>query len=236
MFSLQGFQCSARQPLSAAVMAAPSLTQQRRLCACGASRKNRKGGGGGGKRGGCSEVNSSASDPASEAHRLQDAIRESRQQQLVAADMLAKLLQAEDPQEVAQQYTDSLDEQFFWQANTFLSMAKKEGNAEVVARLEAALKAAFEAKQATLRPEIQLLNRLLAAETAEQRQQVLGAPEAAATLAMNDRYFFQLLGRMAQDVGRQPEGDQRATLLAKLEGIQADAQQRAAGAEAEAAA
>lgn len=66
--------------------------------------------------------------------------------------------------------------------------------------------------------------------------QVLGAPEAAATLAMNDRYFFQLLGRMAQDVGRQPEGDQRATLLAKLEGIQADAQQRAAGAEAEAAA
>ena len=117
-----GFQCSARQPMSAAVMAAPSLTQQRRLCACGASRKNRKGGGGGGKRGGCSEVNSSASDPASEAHRLQDAIRESRQQQLVAADMLAKLLQAEDPQEVAQQYTDSLDEQFFWQANTFLSM------------------------------------------------------------------------------------------------------------------
>ena len=50
--------------------------------------------------------------------------------------------------------------------------AKKEGNSEVVTRLEAALRAAFEAKQATLRPEIQLLNRLLAAEGGEQRQQV----------------------------------------------------------------
>ena len=50
--------------------------------------------------------------------------------------------------------------------------AKKEGNAEVVAQLEAALRAAFEVKQATLRPEIQLLNRLLAAEGEEQRRQV----------------------------------------------------------------
>lgn len=49
--------------------------------------------------------------------------------------------------------------------------AKKEGNEEVVARLEGAIRAAFEAKQATLRPEIQLLNRLLAAEGTEQQQQ-----------------------------------------------------------------
>jgi hypothetical protein len=52
--------------------------------------------------------------------------------------------------------------------------AKKEGNQEVVARLEGAIRAAFEAKQATLRPEIQLLNRLLAAEGVEQQQEVRG--------------------------------------------------------------
>jgi hypothetical protein len=36
---------------------------------------------------------------------------------------------------------------------------------------------------------------------------------------MNDRYFFQLLGRMQRDVERQPEGQQRAALLSKLESI-----------------
>ena len=175
--------------------------RQARSLACSASRKDRKaagksGGGGGGGGGG-------GSDP-----RL-DVIRDQRQQQLAASDVLAKLMQAEDPMAEAPQYVDSLDEQverggagvgggadgvvgsvasdvakagaaapwafckngrptafqrlpltascaptprpsplqFFWTANTYLTMAKKEGEAEVVARLEAALKAAFEAKQ-----------------------------------------------------------------------------------------
>lgn len=40
----------------------------------------------------------------------------------MATDMLAKLLQAEDAQQVASQFTDSLDEQFFWTTNTYLAM------------------------------------------------------------------------------------------------------------------
>ena len=113
--------------------------------------------------------------------------------------------------------------------------AKKEGNAEVVGRLEAALRAAFEAKQATLRPEIQLLNRLLATEGAEQRAAVLGAAGAGDQLVMNDRYFFGLLERMLADVRRQPEGEQRTALVDKLESIQSDATAAAAAAAAAAA-
>lgn len=185
---------------------------------CRSSRKERKGSGDG-SRGGSDDGTPSS------AHRMQDTIKESRQQQLAATDLLAKLLQTDDPAEVAVAYVDSLDEQFFWTANTYLTMAKKEEEGDVVARLEAALKAAFEAKQATLRPEIQLLNRLLAAEGAEQRAQVLSTRESAERLSMNDRYFFGLLSRMVGDVKRQPEGAAgREELLAKLEGIQAEAE------------
>ena len=105
----------------------------------------------------------------------------------------------------------------------------------MVGRLEAALRAAFEAKQATLRPEIQLLNRLLATEGAEQRAAVLGAAGAGDQLVMNDRYFFGLLERMLADVRRQPEGEQRTALVDKLESIQNDATAAAAAAAAAAA-
>ncbi len=52
------------------------------------------------------------------------------------------------------------------------AQAKKEGDAEVVRRLEEVLKVAMAEKQKTLRPEIQLLNRLLAAEGSTERRQV----------------------------------------------------------------
>ncbi|KAL4420018.1 hypothetical protein ABPG77_001268 [Micractinium sp. CCAP 211/92] len=137
--------------------------------------------------------------------------------------MLAKLLEAADPAAVAQAHVTSLNEEFFWTADTYIKMAKKEGEAEVVARLEAAMRAAFEAKQATLRPEIQLLNRLLGAEGPAQRAEILAGTEAGQQLLMNDRYFFSLLERMVGDVSRQPEGEQRVQLLARLEAVQADA-------------
>jgi hypothetical protein len=57
--------------------------------------------------------------------------------------------------------------------------AKKEGNADMVTRLEGALKAAFEAKQKTLRPEIQLLNRLLSIKSSDALR-LVRAPAAAA--------------------------------------------------------
>lgn len=50
--------------------------------------------------------------------------------------------------------------------------AKKEGNTQVEVQLEAALRAAMQAKNATLRPEIQLLNILIGTEAAADRAQV----------------------------------------------------------------
>ncbi len=53
--------------------------------------------------------------------------------------------------------------------------------------------------------------------------QILAGTEAGQQLLMNDRYFFSLLERMVGDVSRQPEGEQRAQLLARLGAVQADA-------------
>jgi hypothetical protein len=53
-----------------------------------------------------------------------------------------------------------------------MMQARKENNPIVLEKLEAVLKIAMEEKQKTLRPEIQLFNRLLAASTQLERQQV----------------------------------------------------------------
>ncbi|KAI7841568.1 hypothetical protein COHA_004738 [Chlorella ohadii] len=132
--------------------------------------------------------------------------------------------------QVAEENVESLTEMFFQTANAYLTMAQKEGNAVVTQHIETALRAALEAKQATLRPEIQLLNRLLGAETQEQRQRILFNPDAVDTLVMNDRYFFGLLNRMQTDVGRMPDGPQKAALVERLESIKTAADAAVAGA------
>lgn len=53
-----------------------------------------------------------------------------------------------------------------------LPQAKKENNPALTAQLEGALKVAFQAKQRTLRPEIQMLNRLLALSSKDAVRQV----------------------------------------------------------------
>lgn len=156
-----------------------------------------------------------------------DEIRTQRQIAIAATDLLAKLLQAEDKvKEIAIEYVESLNEEFFHIGSAYLQMAKKEGDEAVAGRLEAALKAAMEVKNSTLRPEIQLLNKLLGADTELQRKQILNSSDAGTILSMNDFYFFGLLDRMTKDVSRQPDGPQKKDLQAKLVALRQDAVDR----------
>lgn len=68
-------------------------------------------------------------------------------------------------------------------------------------QIKEALVAAMEVKQATLRPEIRLLNKLLLADGAEAWRGVLAGEDAQEQLTMNDGYFFQLLDRMVAGEG-----------------------------------
>lgn len=70
----------------------------------------------------------------------QERAQQSRQAQVGAAQVLARLLEAPDLRAAAAANAGSLTEEFFVMANTYLSMATKEGNKQVAERLEAALK------------------------------------------------------------------------------------------------
>ena len=156
-----------------------------------------------------------------------DEIREQRTMTIAATDLLAKLLQAEDKiKEVALEYVESLNEEFFHIGSAYFQMAKKESDEAVASQIEAALKTAMEVKNSTLRPEIQLLNKLLGADTSLQRKQMLNSGAAGAALSMNDFYFFSLLDRMTKDVSRQPDGPQKKDLQEKLVAVREDAVDR----------
>jgi len=157
-------------------------------------------------------------------YTVQDEVRQQRQQQIAATDLLAKLLQAEgDAKAVATEYIDSLTEEFFFIGSGYLQLSEKEGDSNVTEKIRGALQAAMEVKQSTLRLEIQLLNKLLAASTPLQRKQILNTKQSGEQLIMNDGYFFTLLNRMTSDVSMQPDTPAKETLLEQLAAIKEEA-------------
>ncbi len=162
-------------------------------------------------------------------YRVQDEIRLQRQVSLAATDVLAKLLQAQSEGRaaaLAAEYVDSLNEEFFQIGGAYLQMAKKEKDSTVSSQIEAALRTAMEVKNSTLRPEIQLVNKLLAAETDTQRAQALNPAAIAEVLQSDGFYVFTLLDRMARDVATQPEGKMREDTLVKIKASRAAALER----------
>lgn len=157
---------------------------------------------------------------------LQDAVQAQRRVQVSTTQLLSKLLSAVQEEggaeKVAEEHVEDFDEAFFHVASAYLEMAKKEAeDSFVVQQLEEVLRIAMRAKQATLRPEIQLLNGLLATENWHEMESMLQSAEAEQILMMNDRYFFGLVDRMTNDVSKhQPE------LARKLETIKKSAVQR----------
>lgn len=154
-----------------------------------------------------------------------DKLEMARKTQTNATDLLAQLMKAEDTQQFACEHVDSLNQEFFMIASTYLSMAKKEGNAEVVNRIETTMKIAMQEREKTLRPEIQLLNQLLRDNGASERSITMSK---FVDYLKSDSYFFQLLNRMTLDVEKQPtsrSNPEQMKLLAQLRAINKEARE-----------
>lgn len=151
--------------------------------------------------------------------QTQDHVKQARTTQVKTTEVLAELLQAPDIAATARDNVDSINEEFFMVSSTYLDMAKKEGNTEVCRKLEEVLRVAMEEKQKTLRPEIQLLNNLMAATTVPERERVLSQDTAQQAQTMNNGYFFGLLDRMISDVNRQPDNRRKKDLMDQLQEI-----------------
>jgi hypothetical protein len=138
--------------------------------------------------------------------------------------LLTALVAETDPDKrykIASDNVDKIDGVFFAVADAYVKLARGEAKnggdggsggsgEEVAAGLEAAVKCALDAKQATLRPEIRLLNQLLDAPSLEARRAVLEAPSqngASGALLLKERasreYLNQLLDTFQKDVEAQ---------------------------------
>ncbi|KAL0038104.1 hypothetical protein WJX79_002967 [Trebouxia sp. C0005] len=153
------------------------------------------------------------------SRQTQEHVQQARTTQVKTTEVLADLLQAPNIAATARKNIDSINEEFFMMSSTYLDMAKKEGNIEVCRKLEEVLRVAMEEKQKTLRPEIQLLNNLMAATTVPERERVLSQDTAKQAQIMNNGYFFGLLDRMISDVNRQPDNRRKKDLMDQLQEI-----------------
>lgn len=188
--------------------------------------KKHKPDGGGGKKGDAGTSSSSA--------RVKTADPEVQRS---ATLLLTALVAETDPvkrAKIAAENTDKIDGVFFAVADAYIKLARGEaakngsgdggsggsggsggGGEEVAAGLEAAVKCALDAKQATLRPEIRLLNQLLDAPSLEARRAVLTAENGAGGRLLQERasreYLNQLLDTFQKDV----EAQARAATAAK---------------------
>ena len=153
---------------------------------------------------------------------------EHKAKQVEATQLIARLVEAgSDAYSIAKENIDSLSEEFFYVGATYLQMAQKEGEVETAGRLKMAMQAAMDAKQLTLREEIQLLNNLLRCDTVGDVRKWLSRDGAVEKLKMNDMYFFSLLKTMQQDVEKQPESQQKYMLKSKLDMIRSESAARA---------
>ena len=100
-------------------------------------------------------------------------------------------MQAADLQEAVSKRVSLLDEAFFTTASTYIALARRDGQPLVESSLTEVLRVAAAAKDATLRPEIRLLNALMRATTAAERELLF--QQQASTLTRHARWHRVLL-------------------------------------------
>uniref|UniRef100_A0A7I4F6G5 Uncharacterized protein n=1 Tax=Physcomitrium patens TaxID=3218 RepID=A0A7I4F6G5_PHYPA len=141
-----------------------------------------------------------------------DQLDKAKKFQLQATEVLAELLKSSNVQSTAAKLVDSLTEEFFMVASTYFEM--KEGNAEVMKRIEGVLEVAMAEKGKTLRPEIQLMNKLLNEKDQGKRAETMRSYSQYIT--DSDGYFYELLQRMNNDVEGLKDSPKKQELLGKI--------------------
>ena len=189
-------QCCGRATLRRQALRVPAVPSSVRVPAQRprqhAARLRALGGEGAGAAPGSSQSKPSAGAAGSPPATPDAVIKSARETQLSASELLvralcfgsapvtgsavdnavaqAEFLQAEDLQDAVAKRVSLLDEAFFTTASTYISLARRDGQPLVENALTEVLRVAAAAKDATLRPEIRLLNALMRATTPAERE------------------------------------------------------------------
>ena len=176
---------------------------------------------------------------------VEERVSESRKIHVTGTELIAALLEAEAQTEDAEVTTpgegarsvatariEELTPEFFSVADAYLALARKEGNANVIAQLEGILRMAWEVKNASLPAELRLLNQLINARRASERASMLQAETIL--LHSNDNIFFRTLEQFTKDVDTNPEArpgsGEKMKMMVKLRTIKKEAKRALAAA------
>ncbi|KFM27908.1 hypothetical protein F751_5946 [Auxenochlorella protothecoides] len=88
-------------------------------------------------------------------------------------------------------------------------MAEREGSKEVVQELHKAMRIAMDAKQASLRPELQLMNLLMAAPDGPARAKIWAQFTEGDKAPLDGAFFTRVLARFSKDVASGASGTQK---------------------------
>jgi len=137
-----------------------------------------------------------------------------------ATSLLSGALQAEDPEAYLREHLNEMSEAFFVVLSTNLNAAERDGHPEWVAKMEQIGDIAIRLIQEAAPPEVQLLNRLLAAPYPDGTLQILRENAAMVTAELVDAMRL-----IAEDLTRQgnlPAADKVKKVLAQAEALLAD--------------
>ncbi|MFN8471293.1 MAG: CpXC domain-containing protein [Anaerolineae bacterium] len=111
-----------------------------------------------------------------------------------AANLLAEILESEDPQQVVQEHLEEIDDAFLLVLSANINQAQQEGNSEVAEALEGLYVYVLSRLEAKLPPELQLVNRLLRLTNAQERAEVLESEPSLVSPQL-----AELFDRIAED-------------------------------------
>lgn len=137
-----------------------------------------------------------------------------RKFQLPPTELMTELLKSSNPRATASKFSDSLTEEFFRAASTYLETAKKSGNAGVVEKMERVLEIAMYERGKTLRPEVLLMNSLMTERDMNKRFELIASHRKY--IMDPDSYFFALMERMTTDAEGLPDGSRKEQLLGHI--------------------
>ncbi|MGB9593336.1 MAG: CpXC domain-containing protein [Anaerolineae bacterium] len=137
-----------------------------------------------------------------------------------ATALLSGALQADDPEAYLREHLNEMSEAFFVVLSANLNAAERDGHPEWVAKMEQIGDIAIRLIQEAAPPEVQLLNRLLAAPYPDGTLQILRENAAMVTTELVDAMRL-----IAEDLTRQgnlPAADKTKKVLAQAEALLAD--------------
>ncbi|MFN8497733.1 MAG: CpXC domain-containing protein [Anaerolineae bacterium] len=130
------------------------------------------------------------------------------------ANLLAQILESDDPQQVVQDHLEEIDDAFLLVLSANINQAQQDGKTEIAQALEGLYAYILSRLEAELPPELQLVNRLLRIPDADQRAEVLDSEPSLVSPELAD--LFDRIAADSEARSRPDVAEQARTVAAEV--------------------